>query len=66
MPKAIVLADAGLNGHRITALKDQECVGTAIRLYDEYLRGDEAVPINLDALGRYLIAIAGRAARRGT
>jgi hypothetical protein len=65
MPKETVLAGAGLNGHKIVPLKNRECVGTAVRLYDEYLQGEEATSLNLDGLGRYLIAIAARVLNRG-
>lgn len=64
MPKAGPLAESSLPSSRITPLKDDECVHTAMELYDEYLWADEALPMHLEANGRLLIGLANRIARK--
>jgi hypothetical protein len=64
MPKAGPLAETCLPSSRITLLKDDECVHTAMELYQEYLWGDEALSMNLETNGRLLIGLANRIARK--
>jgi hypothetical protein len=64
MPKAGPLAESCLSSSRITLLKNDECVHTAMELYHEYLWAGEAIPMNLESNGRLLIGLANRIARR--
>lgn len=65
MPKSGLLASVHLPSSQIATLRDDECVNTAMQLYEEYLWGDEALSVNLDSAGRLLIGLANRVARRG-
>jgi hypothetical protein len=64
-PRAGALASTRLGTARVVPIKDSACVDAAVRLYDEYQQGDEALSIELDAQGHLLIGLANRLARRG-
>lgn len=63
MPKSPYVDDPRLPVRRITPIKHHECIDTAVRLYDEYALGEQALSNDLDANGRLLIGLVNRFAR---
>lgn len=63
VPKPPMLASRRWLDRRIMPIRDAASIDTAVRLYDEYQRGEEALSLELDTHGRLLIGLAGRSLR---
>lgn len=64
VPKPPYVDDPRLPVRRITLVRDHECVDAAVRIYDEFLLGEDALSSDLTANGRLLISLANRFAAR--